>query len=429
MLNFQVKKSSLHGTIESSPSKSHTLRSILFASLAHGKSKIERYLKSPDTEAMIQACRQLGANIDVNAEQIEITGVAGKPQTPENIIDAGNSGQVLRFVVAIAALNNGYTILTGDHSVRHNRPMQPLLDGLTQLGAFCVSSKNDGYAPIITRGPITPGKATLSGEDSQPVSALLIAAAFLKKPTEIIVQNAGEKPWIDLTLEWLKKINVLCANYDYERYIVHGNANYSGFNYIVPGDFSSLLFPIVAALVTQSEITLQNVDMNDVQGDKKVIAVLQSMGAKIEYNATQQSLKVNRTTQLAGSQIDVNDFIDAVPILAVVGCYAQGQTRIVNAAIARAKESDRLAAIAKELNKMGAKITETNDGLIIEAAQLHEAVVQTYHDHRIAMALSIAALGATGITVIEDTKCIAKSYPTFCDDMQKLGANIQHRYP
>jgi 3-phosphoshikimate 1-carboxyvinyltransferase len=423
-MNFKIKASSLSGIIESSPSKSHSIRAILFASLADGTSIIRHYLHSPDIEATVNACQQLGAKITVTPESIELDGLNGKPATPDDVIDSGNSGQVLRFITAIAALNNNYAVFTGDYSIRHNRPMQPLIDGLKGLGAFCISTKNDGYAPIVVKGPIRPGITELSGEDSQPISAIIIAAAFLSGTTEIKVQNPGEKPWIDLTLSWLDKIGVKYENHNYAHYIIYGNAKYNSFEYTVPGDFSSILFPVTAALITKSEITLKHVDMKDSQGDKKVIDVLKAMGANIEYDEQEHVLKVSRSEELIGQEIDVNDFIDAVPILAVIGCYAKGQTKITNAAIARSKECDRLACITKELKKMGAKIQEFPDGLLIESSALHGAYVETYHDHRIVMALTVAALNAAGETVVENIDCVTKSYPGFYADMKNLGADI-----
>lgn len=423
MTKYIVKQSKLSGDINAPPSKSHTLRAIFFARFANGQSTIKNYLHSPDTDAMISACKQLGAKIEIEQNQLRIDGMNGKPQCPENVIDAGNSGQVLRFISAITALQSGYVVITGDHSIRHNRPMQPFIDGITGLGAFCVSTKNDGFAPMIIKGPMKPGKTTLSGEDSQPVSALLMATPFLNGPSEILVKNPGEKPWIDLTLSWLKKLNIHYKNNDYKHYIISGNARYPGFNYIVPGDFSSILFPIAAALVTQSEITIHFVDMNDVQGDKKVIAILKAMGAEFEYDANTLSLTVKQTKTLTGMEIDANDFIDAVPILAVIGCFASGKTIIKNASIARSKECDRISAITKELKKMGAIIEEYPDGLIVEHSHLKGTKVNTYHDHRMVMSLFVAGLFSKGKTIIDDSRSISKSYPTFYEDMKKLGAN------
>jgi 3-phosphoshikimate 1-carboxyvinyltransferase len=424
-MNYKIKPSALHGNITIPPSKSHTLRAILFASLASGKSIIRNYLHSPDTYAMIQACQLLGAQITVDAQQLIIIGTGGKPHTPNNVIDAGNSGQVLRFIAAVAALTSGYTILTGDHSIRTNRPIQPLLDGLKQLNVFAVSTQNNGYAPIIVKGPLQGGITTLNGEDSQPVSGLLIACAFAGNKTIINVKNPGEKPWIDLTLDWFKRLGIHYQRHDYTQYELSGNANYAGFEYTVPGDFSSCAFPLVAALLTHSEITLNNLDMNDVQGDKALIFALQEMGATIAIDDNQKSVHVKKTNRLVGKIIDCNHFIDAVPILAVVGCFAENETVIQGAAIARKKESDRLSAITQELNKMGAHIIERDDALIIKPAPLVGAKLYSHQDHRIAMALTIAGLSAKGETTIENTACVDKSYPNFVESLQHLGALVE----
>ncbi|MBN2689023.1 MAG: 3-phosphoshikimate 1-carboxyvinyltransferase [Gammaproteobacteria bacterium] len=420
------QKSQLTGNITIPPSKSHTMRSILFASMASGKSVISNYLHSPDTNAMIKACEQFGASITVlDKYQLAINGVDGHPSLPDDVIDVGNSGQVLRFVGALSALCDGYVVLTGDKSIRHNRPLGPLIDGLKQLGAFCVSTKNDGFAPCIINGPIAPGKVRIDGKDSQPVSGLIIAASFLSGITEIEVINAGERPFIDLTLYYLDLIGANYYRRGYEYFKVCGPAQYDKFNYTIPGDFSSALFPIVAALITQSEIIVNGIDMDDVQGDKKVIEILQSMGANIVYHKNKKQLAIKKTTKLMGRVIDVNDFIDAVPILAVVGCFADGETVIKNATVARQKECDRISAITNELKKMGADINEFSDGLRVKKSRLTGAEVQSYQDHRIIMALSIAAMVADGETIIKGTQSIAKSYPSFCEDMRNLGANIK----
>lgn len=293
-MKYKISKSKLSGTIKVPSSKSHTLRAILLASMARGKSVIRDYLPSPDTLAMITACQQIGAKIQFDRGQLEIEGVAGQPKLPDDVINAGNSGQVLRFVAAITALIPGYSIFTGDRSIRYNRPMQPLLEGIKQLGGFAESSKADGHAPVIIKGRMQPGKAIIDGQDSQTVSALLMAAAFLPGETIIAVQRAGEKPWVNLTLDWFKRLGIHCTQQNFERYVLQGNAAYSGFHYTVPGDFSSAAFPIVAALITGSEIQLENMDMQDVQGDKALIPVLQQMGANIEIDLLAKRLIVKK---------------------------------------------------------------------------------------------------------------------------------------
>lgn len=424
-MNYLVKNSSLKGMLTVPPSKSHTLRAILFASMAEGKSIIRNYLQSPDTQAMIKACQQLGAQVFIKEQQLEIVGVAGKPKTPDNIIDAGNSGQVLRFITAVTALTSKYSVITGDNSIRTNRPIVPLLKALNDLNVFAVSTKGDGFAPVVIKGPLSGGVAHLDGQDSQPVSGLLIAAAFASNPTELFISEPGERPWVDLTLNWFKQLGIEFERKDYGYYKVFGRSAYSGFDYTVPGDFSSCAFPLIAALITGSEVQLNGLNMQDVQGDKALIFVLQTMNAQIEFDAKVQALRVKKTPYLTGCTINVNDFIDAVPILAVAGCFAEGETCITGAAIARTKESNRLACMVQELSKMGAQITEHEDGLYIKQSDLKGARVQSHADHRIAMALTTAALAAKGETVIEDIACITKSYPQFASDLQRLGAYIE----
>ncbi len=421
MSSIQIGPSKLQGEIVIPPSKSHTLRALLFALMAKGKSRISRYLHSPDTTAMVEALCSLGAKVEAAKEELIVEGVDGKLSAAEDVIQCGNSGQVLRFIGALASLSPSYTVLTGDRSIRHNRPIQPLLDALGKLGAMAVSSRLDGRAPIIIRGPIQGGKTSLRGEDSQPVSALLITGAFV--PIEIDVIEPGEKPWIGLTLHWLDKFHIPYENHQFKRYKTKGGALLSAFDYSVPGDFSSAAFPIAAALLTGSELKLNCLDREDVQGDKAILPLLEKMGAKFEIGP--QSITVKKTSGLKGTRIDVNDFIDALPILAVIGCFAEGKTEIVNGAIARTKESDRIGSIATELKKMGAKIEERADGLTIHSSPLRGASLNAHQDHRIAMALTVAALAATGETTLHGIEAAKKSYPTFFEDFRFLGAQME----
>lgn len=424
MSQYQVKKRTLKGEITIPTSKSHTLRAILFASLANGKSVIRHYLPSTDTQAMIEACRLFGAKLTVSPDRIEVHGINGKIDCTEDVIHAGNSGIVLRFCSAIGALAKKPVVITGDHSIRHYRPMKPLLDGLSQLGVSAVSMRGDGYAPVIIQGPIKAGEAVISGEDSQPVSALLIASAFAEGPIELEVRNPGEKPWISLTLDWFDRLGIIYENHAFESYRLLGNARYEGFEYTVPGDISSAAFPIAAALVTKSELTINNVDMNDSQGDKELIHVLQKMGGCIEIDEQNKCLHV-KGGSLSGVKVDINNFVDAITILAVVACFAEGETHIQNAAIAKQKECNRIHCIVTELRKMGAEITETEDGLTVRRSTLKGAHVHSYHDHRMVMSLTVAALGAEGETTVSPVESVSKTFPTFLHDFNALGANIE----
>ncbi len=423
-MQYLVEKSELSGTVAVTTSKSHTMRAILLAALARGRSRIVRPLPSPDTAAMIAACKALGAGLEQEGDVLEVTGTAGALSVPRQVIDVGNSGQVLRFAGALAATLPLYTVLTGDDSVCSLRPMQPLLDALEQLGAFAVSTKNDGHAPVIVRGPARPGTVIMEGRDSQPVSAMLFLAAFLPGVTTIEVREPGETPWIDLTLYWLDKIGVRYTRDNYDRYTVHGPVRYAGFDYVVPGDWSSAAFPIAAALVTNSAVILENMDIRDPQGDKIVLDIFRRMGARLSVDEAGKTVSVHPHQGLHGIDVDINAAIDAVPVLAAVACFADSPTRITGAGIARHKESDRLAAITAELSKMGARIEEFADGLLVHPAALHGAEVDSRHDHRIAMSLAVAGL-ACGGTRVADTACVAKSFPGFPEAMRGLGASIR----
>ena len=420
-----LNKASLRGEITIPPSKSHTLRAILFASLGKGSSQIYNYLPSPDTQAMVNACRLLGAVIDVFDDKMVIQGTNGTIQPIKDQIDVGNSGIVLRFCSAVAALSSHPVVITGDLSICSQRPMGPLLQGLCQLGASAVSLQENGYAPVTIQGPLKGGIARITGEDSQPVSALLIAASFIEGETDLFVGNPGEKPWVALTLNWLDRLGIRYENHHFTHYRLFGRASYAGFTYTVPGDLSSAAFPLAAALVTESELLIKNIDLTDCQGDKEAITLFQRMGAHFDINAANRTLLVRKGGQLSGIQADINGCIDGITILAAIACYAKGETHLYNAAIAKQKECNRISCIAKELQKMGAQIIETEDGLKIQGSPLKGAAVHSYHDHRMAMSLSVAALGAMGETSVSSIACIAKTYPTFIKDFNQLGAGIR----
>ena len=414
------------GSIQIPSSKSHTQRALLFSLMADGVSTIRNYLPSPDTDAMLLAIQQFGAKILFQDEsKLEILGTNGNIQPAENIIDARNSGQVLRFIAALASLLPTYTILTGDLSIRKNRAVSPLLEGIRQLGGFAESSLQNDTAPIIIKGPIKAGKATLSGEDSQPVSALLMACSFLSAPTELVIKNAGEKPWIELTLYWMDLLGLGYEHTNLECFTVYGNGKYKGFDLTMPGDLSSAAFPAVAALITGSPLTLENIDKNSAQGDFKLFEILKKMGAHLEYNPSRKTLLIKNTGELLGGTFDINDCIDAAPILTTIGCFCKKPLTLENAAIARKKESNRISAMTLELGKMGALIEETADGLTVFPSRLKGTTVSSFQDHRVAMSLAVAGFGAEGTTFIQDVECIRKSYPNFNKDFSSLGFYIE----
>jgi 3-phosphoshikimate 1-carboxyvinyltransferase len=424
MHHYHVQKSQFHGDIHLPSSKSQSIRALLFASLAQGESHIKNLLPSPDILAMLSACKACGATIEYENNCAHIIGTNGKIKTPDNIIDAGNSGQVLRFIACLAGLQNHYLVITGDASIRNNRPIKPLLEALPQLGMTCLCLREDDHAPLILKGPFTQHRTTLSGEDSQPVSGLLMALAFHPGTHEIQVRNPGELPWINLTLSWLSRFQIDYTHRDFMHYQITGKEIIPAFDYTVPGDLSSLAYPLVAAILTQSTLCIYNVDLTEPQGDKAIIDVLKKMGAHINIDQNKKTLTVHPSGELQGIEIDINDFIDCITILAVVGCFAKGKTKIIGAKIARLKESDRIAAITQELRKMGAHIEEFDDGLTIYKSVLHGATVESHHDHRIAMSLAVAGFASPGETPIRNIDCVQKSFPNFLESMQTIGGKI-----
>lgn len=422
---YASRYSALSGSCVIPTSKSHTIRALFFATLARGVSQIHHPLSSPDTTAMIRACTQFGAQIDVHADRLEVTGVAGAPSTPTDVIDAGNSGQVLRFIACLAGLQPHHVVITGDHSIRTARPVSPLITGLPQLGMRCDSLCENGLAPLILKGPMQAGTVRLVGSDSQPVSGLLMTLPFVAGESVVCVEEAGERPWIDLTLSWLDRLGLPYQRTGYARYIISGGQSIDGFAYTVPGDLSSLAFPLAAALITRSALVIHSVDLADAQGDGAIVDCFKRMGAAIEYDAATHQLTVSTSGQLTGIDIDINDMVDSLPILAVVGCYAQGSMRLSGAAIARQKESNRIEVMVDALKQMGAEITAHADGLTVRASALHGANLSSHADHRVAMALLVAGLGARGTTRVRGAACIDKSFPDFLSVMQRLGAHIQ----
>ncbi len=424
-MNVSVQSSrSLRGAIKIPPNKSHSFRALIMAALAEGTSRIESPAVSADWMRGTEALEMFGARIEPEAHDCwQITGTAGELRIPDDVINCGNSGIIFRFFTALAGLCDGTTILTGDESIRHIRPCQALLDAMNALGASAYSTKNDGHAPVVVRGRLKGGRAELDGADSQPVSAMLIAASMAEAPTELIVHNPGEKPWIGVTLYWLDQCGIKLENEDFARYRLAGGSRWKGFDARIPGDWSAAMYPIVAGLLCpDSEVHVQGVDYRDVQGDRLVLDVLRQMGANLEILPDGV---IARTSQLKGMRIDCNDFVDQFMLLAVVGACAEGTTELYDAAICRQKECDRIAEMHKALRAMGADVQERPDGLVIRGSRLHGAHLNSRADHRMVMTLSLAGMVASGQTHISDIECVKKTFPNFIEQMTLLGCEMQ----
>ena len=419
-MNLLVRQSALKGSIDIPASKSHTIRAVVIASLAQGQSKIVCPLDSGDTRSAVVACRALGAEIETGVDWV-VRGFGGNPKLHESKIDVGNSGTSLRLTTSVAALQEEEVIFDGDASLR-SRPLQPLLDALNNLGARAYSLENNGCCPISIKGRMKGGKTEVSGVTSQYLSSLLISTPLLKEDTEIRVIALHEKPYVEMTLTWLDEQQIIYEREGWDIFRVRGGQGYHPFDKRVPGDFSSATFPLCAAIITPSHLMLKGLDMNDTQGDKEVITMLKEMGAIIQIKG--EGVVVD-SSELMGCVLDLNNTPDALPALAVVGCYAKGETILKNVAQARIKETDRIKVMATELSKMGADIEEMEDGLIIRQSELKGTKVSGYHDHRVVMALSLAGMMAEGETKIDTAESVDITFPGYVDKMCRLGARME----
>jgi len=419
-VKLTARKSRLSGAVRIPGSKSHTVRAVAIASLAEGTSRIREPLVASDTLSALNCYGLLGAQATREDDWV-VRGVGGRPRVPENVIDVGNSGTTLYIALGSAALVNGCTVFTGDEQIRR-RPAQPLIDALNALGATVESTRGNGMAPVIVGGPMTGGSVLLDGsKTSQYLTSLLINCPLAQGDTIIEIENLTEKPYVEMTLRWLEEQGIELQNDEFRRFTIPGGQSYTGFDKAIPADWSSATFFMCAAAITGSELTLLGLDMNDTQGDKAVADMLREMGAKVEPVAgglriVGQSLK--------GAEFDLGNTPDALPALAVAACFAEEETRLVNVAQARLKETDRVSVMCEELTKMGADVEELPDGLVIRGSRLHSAQVDGHSDHRVIMALALAGLALDGETSVSTAEALNVTFPGFVELMKSAGAEM-----
>ncbi len=420
-MRFIVNPSALRGSIDIPGSKSHTIRALAFALLADGTSRIEKPLDSSDTRSCLAMVRGFGGEVTEAGECWTVRGSGGYIPAPDNIIDVGNSGTTLYIGIGIATLIDGITVLTGDGQIR-NRPAQGLLDAVTGLGASARSTRGNGKPPVVVEGKLSGGSTAIEAVTSQYLTSLLIAAPLAPHDSLIDVPLLNEAPYVDMTLRWLDTLGIGYTRDGYRKFFMKGGQRYRAFGTAIAADFSSATFFLVAAAVTGSEITLQGLDFDDPQGDKAVVSILKDMGATVDI--ADRSLSI-RGGELRGGTFDLNAIPDALPALAVAGCFAKGETRLVNVPQARLKETDRIAVMREELAKMGADIEERPDGLIIRPSRLRGARVSGHDDHRVVMALAVAGLACDGETRIDTAESVSVTFPGFMGLLRSLGGSIQ----
>ncbi len=422
-MKFKVKKSDIKGEIYIPGSKSHTIRALFFSLLADGESKILKPLISDDAISALNTIISFGGEVSKTGLDYVVRGKGKNINLPEDIINVGNSGTTLRIALSVASLIDGWTVFTGDSQIR-SRVLESLMKALNNLGATTISTRNNYKAPVIVKGVAKGGITELDAVTSQFLTSLLISCPLMERDTTIKIVRLNEKPYVDMTLWWLNKFGIKYENHNYKEFFIKGGQTYKPFIETIPGDFSSATFFLVLAAISKGKIKLKNLDMTDVQGDKRVVWILQEMGAKIEINDKEKSITVEGG-ELKGIEIDMNDIPDALPALAVAGCFAKGETRLLNVYQARLKETDRIKTMAQELTKMGADIKELEDGLIIKQSKLKVAKVNGHYDHRVVMALAIAGLNLEGETIIDTAEASSVTFPEFLESVRLCNGNLE----
>jgi 3-phosphoshikimate 1-carboxyvinyltransferase len=409
-----VSPGRISGSLKIPGSKSHTIRALLIASAAQGRSIIQDPLDSSDTRAALSLCRSLGARVTEEQGRWIVEGTGGAMNQAH--IDVGNSGTSLFLAAAVAAASDKAVSFDGDEQIRR-RSAAPLLDALRGLGAEIIESGETGCAPFTVKGPLQGGKVSIACPTSQYLSALLLAAPLTPSgsSTEIEVSLLYERPYVEMTLKWLDDQGIEYQRRGLEWFLVPGGQHYKPFSAAVPADFSSATFFFCAAAITGDKLFLKGLDPTDIQGDKMVLPILEKMGCRV--SPKDGGIEIQGPEEgLSGGTFDLNSIPDALPALAATACFAKGETQLTNVPQARIKETDRIAVMAQELTGIGAEIRELEDGLLISGRGpkgLSGGNVRGHGDHRVIMAEAIAALGAREEVIIDDDGAVAVTFPNF----------------
>jgi 3-phosphoshikimate 1-carboxyvinyltransferase len=364
----------------------------------------------------IKALRDLGVKIEVSKNKIIVHGSNGRFKAKKTNLYVGNSGLTARCTAVLCSLADKDITITGSKRM-DERPFDDLLKAMKSLGIRYKSNKN--CLPLkIKTGSFEGGQICMKGDkSSQYFTALLIAAPYAKK--DVVINTEGElvsKPYIDITIRMMQDFGAKVVNKGYNKFIVKSGCSYSGKKYDIEGDFSSASFFFAAAAITQGRVSVNNLNPDSVQGDKRFVEFLKMMGCKV--NKGKNHIEVIGRP-LKAINADMRDYPDIVVPLSVVAAFAHGTSRFYNISHLKYKESDRIRAIADGLKKIGVKVRQTKDSIAITGGTPHGAVIETYKDHRIAMSFAIAGLKVPGI-IIKNPENVKKSYPEFFDILKKL---------
>ena len=410
----------LNATVRVPGSKSLTNRALLIASLANGTTHLTNALFSDDSCYFAKALQTLGFDVqldEANHEMI-VTGLGGKIPATKAELFIGNAGTAARFLSAFLTLGNGKYILDGEPRMRE-RPIGDLLDALNQLGIEMEATNNCPPVEIFARG-LPGGKTKIAGDiSSQFLSALLMVAPYAKSEIEVTLSTElNSKPYVDMTIAIMKDFGIEIERRDYSQFTIHPASYLPITNYPIESDASAASYFFAAPAICGGTVKVENISRESIQGDIAFLDVLQQMGCAIQE--TDNCLLVTGTSDLHGIDVDMRDIPDTAQTLAVVAPFASSPTRIRGIASARVKETDRVSATCTELKRLGIQVEEHEDGMTIYPCQTFKpADIQTYNDHRMAMAFSLIGLRFNGVS-IENPSCVSKTFPNYFEVLETL---------
>jgi len=404
----------ISGTVDLPGSKSLSNRILLLSMLAEGHTEIHNLLDSDDTRRMVEALNTLGVEVleDRNQNRISVKGTSGTIPVTEATLMLGNAGTAIRPLTAALTLGQGRFVLDGVQRMRE-RPIIDLVNGLKQLGAdvSCINGTDSPPVEVIANG-LPGGTTRLSGAiSSQYLSAILMAAPYAKTEVQIeITDKLVSEPYVEMTLQLMLRFGVSVENDKFKHFRVPSMPYNSPGKIYVEGDASSASYFLAGAAITGGPVTVKGCGTESLQGDSRFAEVLEKMGTNVKWSEMEITVS---GSSLNGIDVDMNMMPDAAMTLAVAALFASGQTTIRNIRNWRVKETERLKAVSTELRKLGAEVEEGEDYLVINPPKkIQNAEIDTYEDHRMAMAFSLAACGDTSVT-INDPGCVSKTFPEY----------------
>ncbi len=408
----------IDGHIRAPPSKSYTHRALIIGGLAIGDSTIYSQLDADDTRMTAKALMNLGIRSVWSDDTVVVSGTGGDLHCYE-MIDIGDSGTSMRLLTGISLLSDNPVILTGSTRMK-DRPLLILVDALRSAGGKIEYLEKEGFPPVKIDGSFNGGTIRIDGSvSSQFISSLLILSPFAKNDTKIIINgNMVSEPYIDLTLSLMKHFGVTVKK-DKNSFLIKSNQRYVADSYRVEGDYSSASYWFALAAISGGTVTVSGLNKDSLQGDRKIITLLEMMGCNVTWNL--DSCTVSGNENISGINVDMSDCPDIIQTIAVVASVAKEKSTITGVHHLRAKESDRIEALKRGLTSLGCSVlvSDTEDKITIIPGHLHGSIINPENDHRTAMSFAVLSAKVEGITIL-DAGCVTKSYPEFWRNFKTL---------